>query len=90
MDLAGEELGGGIAPAEFGDLIEIAIVELGEHRLQQVKSAADITNDPLGIERVARRNYRPRSIPINGSSRPFSVTHSAWHWSSSSWPNTAG
>ena len=53
VDWAGEELPSGIAPAEFGELVEIAIVKLGEHRLQQVKRAADITNDPIGIERVS-------------------------------------
>src|SRR3984893_2011575 len=53
VDLAGEGLPSGIAPAEFVELVETAIVELGEHRLQQVKRAADITNDPIGIERVS-------------------------------------
>jgi hypothetical protein len=47
----------GIALAEFGELIEIAIVEFGAHRLQQVKSAAGITNDPIGIERVSPQFY---------------------------------
>jgi hypothetical protein len=45
VDFAGEEVPSGIAPAEFGELVETAIVELGEHRLQQVKRPADITND---------------------------------------------
>jgi hypothetical protein len=53
VDWAGVELPSGIAPAQFGELIEIAIVEFGEHRLQQVKRAADITNDPIGVERVS-------------------------------------
>jgi hypothetical protein len=73
VDFAGEELPSGIAPAEFGELVEIAIVELGEHRLQQVKRAADITNDPIGIERVSPqfslnnegRAVRLRSQPEN-------------------------
>src|SRR5438128_9628275 len=54
VDFAGAELPSGIAPAQFGELVEIAIVKLGEHRLQQVKrAAADITNDPIGIGRVS-------------------------------------
>jgi hypothetical protein len=47
VDLIGEELGCGIAPAKFGEFIEIAIVEFREHRLQQVKSAPGIPNDPI-------------------------------------------
>jgi hypothetical protein len=57
VDFAGDELPSGIALAEFGELIEIAIVEFGAHRLQQVKSAAGITNDPIGIERVSPQFY---------------------------------
>ena len=71
MDFAGEELPSGIAPAEFGELIETAIVELGEHRLQQVKRAADITNDPIGIERVSPQfslNNEGRAVQLR--SRP--------------------
>ena len=79
MDLAGEELGCGIAPTEFGELIEIAIVELGEHRLQQVKGAADITNDPIGIERAPPQfclNNEGRAVQL--LSRPENVTDQLW------------
>ena len=71
VDFAGEELTSGIAPAKFGELVETAIVELGEHRLQQVKRAADITNDPIGIERVSPQfslNNESRSVQLR--SRP--------------------
>jgi hypothetical protein len=69
--LAGEELPGGIAPAEFGELVETAIVELGLNRLQQVKRAADITNDPIGIELVSPQfslNDEGRAVQLR--SRP--------------------
>ena len=71
MDFAGEELGCGIAPAEFGELIEIAIVELGEHRLQQVKSAADITNDPIGVERVSVSRPSLDDVYLHYTGRDF-------------------
>jgi hypothetical protein len=79
VDLAGEELGGGIAPAEFGEFIETTIVEFGEHRLHQAESAASTTNDPIGIERVP-----PQFCLNNGGhamqllSRPENVTDRLW------------
>jgi hypothetical protein len=53
VDFASKKLGRGIAPAEFRELVEITIVELGEHRLQKVESKADIADDPISIERIA-------------------------------------
>src|SRR4029077_20867781 len=52
MDLAGEELGRRIATAEFRQLVEIVVIELAEHDLQQVESATDVANDAVGIERL--------------------------------------
>ena len=79
MDFAGEELPSDIAPAEFGELVEIAIVELGERHLQQVKRAADITNDPIGIERAPPQfslNNEGRAVQL--LSRPENVTDQLW------------
>jgi hypothetical protein len=79
VDLAGEELGCSIAPAEFGEFIEIAMVEFGEHHLQQVKSAAGITNDPIGMERVLPQfclNNEGRAVQL--LSPPENVTNQLW------------
>jgi hypothetical protein len=60
----------------IGELVEIAIVELGEHRLQQIKSAADITNDPIGIKRVPPQfslNHEGRAVQL--LSRPENSAH---------------
>jgi len=80
VDFAGEELPSDIAPAEFGELVEIAIVELREHRLQRVKRTADITNDDaIGIERVSPQfslNNERRAVQL--LSRPENVTDQLW------------
>ena len=50
MDFAGEKLRCRVAPAKLLQFVEIAVIELAKHGLQQIESAADIANDAVGIE----------------------------------------
>ena len=53
MDFAGQKLGRRVAAAKFRQVVEIAVVELGEHRFQGIERAADVADDAVGVERRA-------------------------------------
>ena len=37
---------------EFGDVIEIAVVERAQHRLERIMRAANVDDNSIGVERI--------------------------------------
>ena len=49
-DHPGERLGGGVHARERGLVVEVAVGELGQHRVQLLGRAADVDHDVVGVE----------------------------------------
>ena len=50
--MLGEKFGRGVAPLEFGYLVEIAIVQRRRYGLERVMRATDVDDDTIVIERL--------------------------------------
>src|SRR5690606_29911942 len=52
-NLAREELRGGVDAGERGYFVEVAIVQVGEHRSEQLAGQPDVDHHAVGIELAA-------------------------------------
>src|SRR6185437_133454 len=49
-DLAREKLGRGVAAAEGGDIVEIAVIDVAQHCLQHREREADVADEAIAVE----------------------------------------